>query len=140
MRIRTLIGLALAALSLAAAPPAPAQEPGVLRLPWDQWQMHLGDDPQCAQIIAPTCIGKPMVFEDWGPLNHWQRIEVALPADLQSTPQLGLLVQGDYPVYEVYVNGQMIGGSGSLATRQGPQCARAIFNIPPCLLYTSRCV
>ena len=140
MRIRTLIGLALAALSLAAAPPAPAQEPGVLRLPWDQWQMHLGDDPQCAQIIAPTCIGKPMVFEDWGPLNHWQRIEVALPADLQSTPQLGLLVQGDYPVYEVYVNGQMIGGSGSLATRQGPQCARAIFNIPPGLARQGRLV
>jgi hypothetical protein len=29
---------------------APAQQTGVVRLPWDQWQMHLGNDAQCFQI------------------------------------------------------------------------------------------
>lgn len=131
MRIRTLIGLALAALSLAAAAPAPAQQPGVLRLPWNQWQMHIGDNPQCAQIDATGCALQPLVFEaSSGRPNQWQRIEVTLPAELQSAPQLGLLIQGNYPVYEVFIDGHSIGGSGSLATRQGPQYSGKIFSFP----------
>jgi serine phosphatase RsbU (regulator of sigma subunit) len=131
MRIRTLIGLALAALSLAAAAPAPAQQPGVLRLPWNQWQMHIGDNPQCAQIDATGCALQPLVFEaSSGRPNQWQRIEVTLPAELQSAPQLGLLIQGNYPVYEVFIDDHSIGGSGSLATRQGPQYSGKIFSFP----------
>ena len=134
MRIRTLIGLALAALSLAAAAPAPAQQPGVLRLPWNQWQMHIGDNPQCAQIDATGCALQPLVFEaSSGRPNQWQRIEVTLPAELQSAPQLGLLIQGNYPVYEVFIDGHSIGGSGSLATRQGPQYSGKIFSFPSSL-------
>jgi hypothetical protein len=134
MRIRTLIGLALAALSLAAAPQAPAQQPSVLRLPWNQWQMHVGDNPQCAQIDPTGCALQPLVFDaSSGRHNQWQRIEVTLPAELQSAPQLGLLIQGDYPVYEVFIDGQPIGGSGSLATRQGPQYSGKIFSFPSSL-------
>ena len=134
MRIRTLIGLALAALSLAAAAPAPAQQPGVLRLPWNQWQMHIGDNPQCAQIDATGCALQPLVFEaSSGRPNQWQRIEVTLPAELQSAPQLGLLIQGNYPVYEVFIDDHSIGGSGSLATRQGPQYSGKIFSFPSSL-------
>jgi hypothetical protein len=134
MRIRTLIGLALAAHSLAAAAPAPAQQPGVLRLPWNQWQMHIGDNPQCAQIDATGCALQPLVFEaSSGRPNQWQRIEVTLPAELQSAPQLGLLIQGNYPVYEVFIDGHSIGGSGSLATRQGPQYSGKIFSFPSSL-------
>ena len=102
--------------------------------------MHLGDDAQCSQIDAPACTGKALVFEDWGNLIHWQRIAVTLPSELQSAPQLSLLVQGEYPVYEVYVNGQLIGSSGSMATRKGPQDARAIYNIPPNLARQGRLV
>ena len=134
MRIRTLIGWALAALSLAAATQAPAQQPDVLRLPWNQWQMHIGDNPQCAQIDATGCALRPLIFEaSSGRPNQWRRIELTLPAELRSAPQLGLLVQGDYPVYEVFIEGQSIGGSGSLATRQGPQYSGKIFSFPSSL-------
>jgi hypothetical protein len=134
-RIRSRIqsGLVLAALFLAAAPTR-AQESDVLRLPWNQWQMHVGDNPQCAQIDPTGCALQPLVFEASSSRpNLWQRIEVTLPAELQSAPRLGLLIQNDYPVYEVFVEGQSIGGSGSLATRQGPQYSGAIFSFPSSL-------
>jgi len=44
-----------------------------------------------------------------------------------------LLIQDDYPVYEVFIDGQSIGGSGSLAKRQGPQYSSAIFSFPTSL-------
>jgi hypothetical protein len=141
IRIKILLCLALATLILVPtlwAQPGQAGQSGVLRLPWSQWQMHLGDDAQCSQIDAPACTGKPLVFEDWGNLIHWQRIAVTLPSELQSAPQLSLLVQGEYPVYEVYVNGQLIGSSGSMTTRKGPQYARAIYSIPPNLTRQGR--
>ena len=126
-------GLVLAVLFLTVAQ-SRAQESGVLRLPWNQWQMHIGDDPQCAQIDATGCVLRPLVFgAGWGGPNQWQRIEVTLPADLQAAPQLGLLIQNDYPVYEVFLDGKLLGGSGSLATRQGPQYTSAIFRFPSSL-------
>jgi hypothetical protein len=123
-------GLVLAALFSAAAP-ARAQEPDVLRLPWNQWQLHIGDEPSCSQFKAPACTAQEFNHSDLVPLNHWRRIDLTLPAELQSAPQLGLLVQGEQPVYEVFVNGQLIGGSGSLASRQGPEYSRTILAIPP---------
>ncbi len=132
-------GLIVAMLFLAAAP-ALAQEPGVLRLPWDQWTLHLGDDPQCAQFDAPSCSGQKFVFEDWSVANQWQRTEVTLPAGLQAVSQFGLLVQGEQPVYEVFVNGQRIGGTDKFATLRGPQYARAIFSFPSSLARQGRLV
>jgi hypothetical protein len=122
--------LVFAAMSPAAAPTR-AQESDVLRLPWNQWQLHIGDEPSCSQFKAPACTAQEFNHSDLVPLNHWRRIEVTLPAELQSAPQLGLLVQGEQPVYEVFVNGQLIGGSGSLASRQGPEYSRTILAIPP---------
>ena len=126
------MGLILAALSIASSP-AQTQVPSVLRLPWNQWQAHTGGDAQCSQIDAPGCAGEPLKFEDWSNPNQWQRIEVTLPPALQSTPQLGLLVQGEYPVYDVFVNGQWIGSSGSFSAHRGPQYARAVFSFPSSL-------
>ena len=140
MRMKTLQGLVLAAFTLAPALTAQTEQPSILRLPWNQWQMHLGDEPSCSQIDAPGCTGRPLRFERWGAPDVWQRTEVTLPAELRSAPQLGLLVQGEYPVFEVFVNGQSIGGSGSLATRQGPQDARAIFPFPSSLAHDGRLV
>ncbi len=96
--------------------------------------MHIGDNPQCAQVDSTGCALQPLIFEaNSGRPNQWQRIEFTLPAELQSAPQLGLLVQNDYPVYEVFIEGQPIGGSGSLATRQGPQYSGKIFSFPSSL-------
>ena len=132
MRRFALPWLFLAALSVAA--PAACAQQSVLRLPWNQWRMHVGDSPQCAQIDPTGCALQPLIFEaSSGRASQWQRIEVTLPAELRSAPQLGLLIQGDYPVYEVFIDGQSIGGSGSLATRQGPQYSGAIFSFPTSL-------
>jgi hypothetical protein len=137
---KILMGLILAALSISSAQ-AQTEQSGVLRLPWwDQWTLHVGDDPQCAQIDPPACTGEPLKFEDWSFANQWQRVEVTLPAELQSTPQLGLLVQGEQPVYEVFVNGQRIGGSDKFATLRVPQYSRAIFSFPSRLANQGRLV
>lgn len=130
MTDRSLLALALTALAFVAAP-AHAQEPALLRLPWNQWQLHVGNEPSCSQIEAPACTAQEFNHSDLTPLNQWRRIEVTLPAELRSAPQLGLLVQGEQPIYEVFVNGQLIGGSGSLQSRQGPEYSRTILDIPP---------
>ena len=134
-----LLCLTMAAL-LPAVAPAQASQDDVLGLPWNQWQMHIGDDAQCAQIDAPACTGQPLHFERWGSPNQWQRIQVTLPAHLQSVPSLGLLVQGEYPVYEVFINGQRVGSSGDFAARRGPQYTRATFNFPSSLASQGRLV
>jgi len=131
---RTWLGVLLAALLLAASSPARAEDPGVLRLPWNQWTLHVGDNPQCAEMYAPTCTTRELVRRvDVSPVNQWQRIEVTLPAAMQWSPNLSLLVQGEQPVYEVFVNGVNIGGSGSFQTRRGPEYSRVILNFPTSL-------
>jgi hypothetical protein len=111
-----------------------AQQPGVVRLPWDQWQMHIGDDPRCAAVQGQGCTLQKYFFD----LNRygieWQRIEVTLPPNLlEPQEQLGLVVQGEDPVYEVFVNGQLIGGSGSFSTYVGPQDSRIVLKMPASL-------
>lgn len=123
-----------AVLCLLFSVPAAAQVRSELHLPWDRWQFHPGDEASCAQITAPACSAQTFKYNDVSPLNHWERIDVALPADLQSAPQLAILVQGELPVYEVFVNGQRLGASGNLATRRGPQYSRAIFVFPSTLV------
>jgi hypothetical protein len=132
--------LAAATFLFALVPACSAEQPGVLRLPWNQWQLHIGDEPSCAQINAPACTPQEYHFRDMSPTNQWRRIEVALPVGLQATPQLGILVQGVYPIYDVFVNGQLIGGSGNLASRQGPEYSRTILAIPPALSRQGRLV
>ena len=124
--------LALLAIAFAVAAPLRAQQPEVLRLPWDQWQGHAGDDPRCAAMSDPACTWED-VITDAGMIDGWSRIESMLPAELRKPQQLGLLIQGEEPVYEVFVNGVDIGSSGSLKTRRGPQFARAIFLFPSSL-------
>ncbi len=129
--MRRVFALAFLFTLLAAAPLSRAQQLTPLRLPWDQWQLHDGNDPSCALPVAPSCTVKPLAFDDWGQLNSWQRIEVTLPPLLQSQANLSILIQGDYPTYDLYINGQRVGSSGDLAHRTGPQYSRVVFPIPP---------
>jgi sigma-B regulation protein RsbU (phosphoserine phosphatase) len=111
-----------------------AQQPGILRLPLDQWQMHIGDDPGCAAVEAQGCRLQKYFFDTSRYGVEWHRIEVTLPPNLlERQQQLGLVVQGEDPVYEVFANGQFIGGSGSFRTNQGPQDSRTVLKMPASL-------
>ena len=46
--MRRVFALAFLFTLLAAAPLSRAQQLTPLRLPWDQWQLHDGNDPSCA--------------------------------------------------------------------------------------------
>jgi len=120
---------------LFAATACPAQQADILRLPWQNWQVHPGDDPQCGRLPRDGCSLSP--YSGAIRIDGWYRIEVALPRELRTTPELGILVQGFDPVYEVFVNGQEIGGSGSFATRRGPQESRALLQFPSRLAFPS---
>ncbi len=120
---------------LAAAAMGQAQQAGVLRLPLDQWQLHAGDDPRCADVQAPGCTLQKYFFDTHRYGVEWQRIETTIPPNLlEPRQQLGLVVQGEQPVYQVFVNGQLIGGSGSFDTYIGPQYSRTILRMPANLL------
>jgi len=116
---------------LATATLGHAQQPGVLRLPLDQWQLHVGDDPRCAEAQAPGCTLQKYFYGTSRYGVEWQRIETTIPPNLLAArQQLGLAVQGEQPVYQVFVNGQLIGGSGSFVTYLGPQDSRTILRMP----------
>ena len=109
-----------------------AQTPGVVRLPWDRWSFYVGNDPGCAGVTDQACVWQSPGSPKLPPEGEiWQRIEIFLPETLRAVPQLGLLVQGEWPVYEVFLNDHRIGGSGSFQTRRGPQNSRAIFPFSP---------
>ncbi len=115
----------------AAAAPGHAQQLDVLRLPLDQWQMHIGDDPRCAAVDAPACTVQKFAQDVARYGTEWRRIDVTLPSDLLHSQQpLGLIVQGEEPVYQVFVDGQFIGGSGSFSNYKGPQDSRIVLRLP----------
>jgi hypothetical protein len=141
-RIRTGYALALAtALFAYFVTPLCAQSSSIIRLPWSTWKTHLTDDPRCAAVSDSACVwlgpGAPGTNND---VDLWQRIDVNLPEQLRAPQQLGLLVQGVFPVYEVFVNGHRIGGSGSFKTRSGPANPRAVFEFPSTLSQNSQFV
>ena len=122
--LQTLVAVATAAIGY-------AQHPGVLRLPLDQWQLHIGDQPRCAEVRADGCTLQKYFFDTGRYGVEWHRIEATIPSNLvQPQQQLGLVVQGEQPVYQVFVNGQLIGGSGSFNTYMGPQYSRTILRMP----------
>ena len=132
--------LILAVVTLfASTAPAFAQQPGVVRLHWDQWQLHIGDDPGCAAIQAPACTTQKYYYDISRYGTEWQRIEVDLPAALR-TQRLGLIVQGEDPIYQVFVNGQFVGGSGDFPTGEGPQDSRTLLELPSNLIAGGRAV
>lgn len=111
MHPRRLHSLCLQGLVLLAAAPGRAQQPDVLHLPMDQWQMHVGDDPRCAADDAVGCPLQKFSDDVFRYGIEWRRIVITLPSDLlQSHEQLALVVQGQQPVYQVFVNGDFIGG------------------------------
>ncbi|MGD0913201.1 MAG: hypothetical protein ABR928_15015, partial [Terracidiphilus sp.] len=107
-----------------------AQQPDLLRLPLDQWQLHIGDDPRCAAVDATGCTVRKFGQDVSRYGIEWRRIEVTLPPDLLRSQPLGLIVQGEEPVYQVFVNGQLIGGAGSFGNYKGPQDSRIVLQLP----------
>jgi phosphoserine phosphatase RsbU/P len=115
---------------LVATATVSAQSSSVLRLPWSEWMTHLADDPRCSAVSDPACVWQGPGVPDRDKVDLWQRIDVTLPEELKAPQQLGLLILGAYPVYEVFVNGHRIGGSGNFETRNGPAETRAILAFP----------
>jgi sigma-B regulation protein RsbU (phosphoserine phosphatase) len=118
---------------LVATAPLGAQSSTVIRLPWPAWETHLTDDLRCAAINDPGCVWQGPEALTRDDVDLWQRIDVTLPEELKAPQQLGLLVQDAYPVYEVFVNGHRIGGSGSFENRNGPADPRAVLAFPSTL-------
>jgi Stage II sporulation protein E (SpoIIE) len=115
---------------LGAAALGNAQQPDLLRLPLDQWQLHIGDDPRCAAVDATGCTVRKFAQDVSRYGIEWRRIEVTLPPDLLRWQPLGLIVQGEEPVYQVFVNGHLIGGAGSFGNYKGPQDSRIVLQLP----------
>ncbi len=110
---------------------AHSQQSEIIPLPDSSWQYHPGDDPRCASASGAGCIfqSSDNPFE---PLE-WQRSVINLPDSLRTPQQLGLLIEGEYSLYEVFVNGHPIGSHGSLESVRGPYISRAIFSFPSSL-------
>jgi hypothetical protein len=93
--------------------------------------LHTGDDPRCAAVEAAGCTLRPFIQDVSRYGVEWRRIEVTLPPYLRQAQQpLGLVVQGEEPVYQVFVNGQFVGGLGSFDTLLGPQDSRTVLKLP----------
>jgi hypothetical protein len=108
----TRVLLCVAALLFALAAAARAQEAGTLRIAPGQWMFHTGDDPRCAAVNDAGCAVQPAPRDVYGGnLYYWKRVEITLPDELRKTSQLGLLAADKMLSYEVYVNGQYIGGT-----------------------------
>jgi hypothetical protein len=135
-RIRFVHALVLQAVLLNCLGAASAQDNSirVIRIPETGWSTHRGDDPHCAAVNDPACVWQsPGVPISGDTVDYWARIDLTLPPTLRTPQQLGLLSQGARPVYEVFVNGHRIGGSGSFKTRRGPNDTRAVFAFPSTL-------
>jgi sigma-B regulation protein RsbU (phosphoserine phosphatase) len=116
---------------LAAMAPIHAQQADLLRLPLEQWQLHVGDDPRCATVDGADCTTRNFAQDVSRYGIEWRRIEVKLPPNLLHSQQpLGLIVQGEEPVYQVFVNGLLIGGAGSFNNFNGPQDSRIVLTLP----------
>ena len=121
--IRRLTLLALIALG------ALAQE-GVLTL--DRWKIHSGDDPRWA---APDFDDRG--WADSGPPSYgtpgftWFRTSVAIPPEWSGRP-LALGIAQILEAFEVYVDGERVGGSGVLAPApQGRFAKHLVFPVSP---------
>ncbi len=120
--------------------PAPSQN--VMRLSAKLWRVSLQHNPACAAAAElPACRWQRLETPSLQlPVDLWQRAEITLAPELRTPQQLGLLVQGSQPVYEVFINGERIGGSGSMATRRGPHDARAVLPFSSALAADGRLV
>jgi len=125
--------LAVAAILLASALPARAQDAGTLRIPSDQWQYHIGDDPRCADISNAGCPTQPKPANFEGDKFYWKRIEVTLPDELRKTPQLGILEADPQFAFEIYANGKRIGGTDRPGWFHTGASARGFLTFPSSL-------
>jgi hypothetical protein len=135
--IATLIALAIviAALAIGGRPDPPELRAGATLLD-GAWRFHIGDDPRWADVntddsgwetidmtAAPGShdgdVGLPDYVGGWMAHGHpgyhgyaWYRRTVTVPAGRASWDILGPTLVEDG--YELYWNGQLLGGSGSL--------------------------
>lgn len=98
-----------------------AQQSRVLRLPWEHWQMHVGDEPRCAEKALNQVCTEEKFFVDVTRYGiEWNRIEITLPSELSDPQQqLSLVVEGEEPVYQVFLNGDIRSSPGSFEADAG---------------------
>jgi hypothetical protein len=129
--VGTRVLLVAAVVLFVATLPARAQDPGVLRIPAEKWQFHIGDDPRCATGNNPGCIWQPQLpSTNVGDQTYWKHVEIMLPGELANTPQLALLVQDEPLNFEVYANGHLIGGTAPTSFFRAGANARRILTFP----------
>ena len=112
-----------------------SQTPDLIRMAPDDWQLHLADERACA-AAKNTCTWvspESAQFAELAAPFLWLRKEVVLPAGLRSAPQLALSVAELPTPFEVFVNGQRIGGIGDMSKNRGPWCSNANFLFPAAL-------
>lgn len=120
----------VAALAPGVVPACRAQEEGVLRIAPEQWRYHIGDDPRCGAVNDAGCTLLPAPKDAFaGNQFFWKRVEITLPGELRRHPQLGLTAADNNLAYEVYINGQNVGGPGraSLLHNHGNERGYLIF-------------
>jgi sigma-B regulation protein RsbU (phosphoserine phosphatase) len=139
-RVAALRLLAASATLLALAPwvRAQNQDQGVLPFYEAQWAYHMGDDPNCASGTDSACAWQPYSFKTFtnlaiGEQGYWKRSEITLTGELKKTPRLALLIPSQYHLYEVYANGQDIGGTGRTGFFQTSGNSRRILTFPSSL-------
>ena len=112
------------------APPAPQlviREIGPGLVPIDgQWQFRLGDDPQWANPEYDDSQWEQITADDtWGNQSHpsytgfaWYRRHLKLSPAAVANQKLAILMPPVDDAYELFWNGQKIGGLGKLAPPQ----------------------
>lgn len=96
--------------------------------------VHTGDDPRCASGVDPRCKWTPRAQKDINVFEfNWLRYDFLLPEALRKTPQLAVLVQDEPVYYEVFVNGQPIGGTGGANLFHSSAYTRRILTFPSSL-------
>ena len=130
-RFATAVLLAAAIVVSTAGPAARAQEAGTLRIPEGGWKYHTGDDPRCGALNDAGCTWQSIPNGTFfGNNYYWKRAEVTLPEDLRKAPQLGLVTGDPYLVFEVYANGQLIGGNSTLSFFHAETNTQRILTLP----------
>ena len=101
------------------------------------WQFHTGDDPAWAAPQLDDSRWELITAQQpWGTQGHanytgyaWYRLHIVVSTDKESTSDLALLIRHIDDAYEIYWNGVLVGGNGSLPPHP------VWFNEPPTQTY-----
>jgi hypothetical protein len=103
----------------------------------DRWQFHTGDDPAWATPSLDDTQWEEITAEQpWGPQGHpdytgfaWYRRHIVVSPGYGAPSDIALLIRHVDDAYELYWNGALIGGNGTLPPHP------VWFNEPPTQTY-----